>query len=197
MREINQSGGLARPSTQLGVATIEFALVAILFFTLVFGVIEVARAFYICNTLQEVTRRAAASAAISDFSNSATLDQIRRAAIFRDTSGALAAAPDITDDNIRIDYLSITRNGNALAMEPTVPLPKNPAQNRLECQSDPNSTKCIRLVRVRICKPDTGSDCAPVPFTMIVPLFTFKFNLPSATTVKVAESLGFVPGMTP
>lgn len=197
MREINQPGSLALPRTQSGVAAIEFSLVALLFFTLVFGVIEVARAFYICNTLQEVTRRAASAAAVSDFSNAATLNQIRREAIFRDSSGALAAAPDITDENVRIEYMSITRSGNVLAMEPTVPLPKNPAQNRLECQNDPNSTKCIRLVRVRICQPGTGSDCAPIPFNTVVSLFTFKFNLPKATTVKVAESLGFIPGMKP
>ena len=45
---------------QRGVAAVEFALGSLLFFTFVFGVIELARALYVYSTMVEVTRRAAA-----------------------------------------------------------------------------------------------------------------------------------------
>ena len=47
------------PSRQRGVAAVEFALVVIIFLTLLFGIIELARSMYVFNTLKEVTRRAA------------------------------------------------------------------------------------------------------------------------------------------
>lgn len=197
MQPSNARAAFKRLTTQTGVAAVEFSLVAIIFFTFVFGIIELARAFYICNTLQEVTRSAAAAAAMTDFSNPAALDSIRRQSIFRNSAGALAGAPDITDEHVRIDYLSITRSANSLTMEPTSALPANPAKNRIECLKDPNSTSCIRLVRVRICDPKNSSSCQPVPFHVFVPLISLNLNLPTSTTIKVAESLGFVAGMTP
>jgi len=45
-----------------GVAAVEFALLAICFFTVFLGLMELARLVYVFNTLQEVTRRAAAMA---------------------------------------------------------------------------------------------------------------------------------------
>ncbi|MDT1883665.1 pilus assembly protein, partial [Acinetobacter baumannii] len=58
---------------QQGVAAMEFSLVAIVFFLMFFGMLELTRAMYIVNTLQEVTRRAAALAANSDFSDAAAM----------------------------------------------------------------------------------------------------------------------------
>jgi Flp pilus assembly protein TadG len=43
---------------QAGVFSVEFAIVLTLFLTLVFGAIELARAMYLFNTLQEATRTA-------------------------------------------------------------------------------------------------------------------------------------------
>ncbi|WP_307164885.1 TadE family protein [Massilia sp. WF1] len=48
--------------SQNGTAAVEFAILALLFFTLVFGIIEVSRLLFVYNTLQEVTRRAVAAA---------------------------------------------------------------------------------------------------------------------------------------
>ena len=44
---------------QKGMYTVEFALVAALFFVLLFGVIEFARALFVWETLTEATRRGA------------------------------------------------------------------------------------------------------------------------------------------
>ena len=51
-----------------------FAILGVLFFTFVFGVIEVSRALYLWNTMTEVTRRAARAAAVSNFSSGAEKD---------------------------------------------------------------------------------------------------------------------------
>jgi len=62
-----------RLRNQTGAAAVEFAFVAIIFFTLFFGVVEIARAMYISNTLQEVTRRAAELATNTDFTREALI----------------------------------------------------------------------------------------------------------------------------
>ena len=48
--------------TQAGTTAVEFAVLSILFFTIIFGIIEVTRLLFVYNTLQEVTRRAAVAA---------------------------------------------------------------------------------------------------------------------------------------
>ena len=94
---------------QRGAAAIEFALLAAIFFTLVFGIIEVARLMYVYNTLQEVTRRAAAAAANVNPGDATALARLKQAAVFRTSAGGLALAPPVTDEHIRVNYLALTR----------------------------------------------------------------------------------------
>lgn len=171
---------------------------AILFFTFVFGVLELARAMYVINTLQEVTRRAAAEAANTDFSDAAALRRVRQKAIFRSSSGQLALADPVSDDEIRIDYLSVARDidGN-LTMNRIATLPSCPARNRLNCVTDPYSASCIRFVRVRVCQSGEGETCTPVRYRMVFPLISLPIDLPRASTIVTAETLGFTPGMGP
>ena len=49
---------------QKGINIVEFAIVSLLFFTLLFGIIEFARMMFIVNTLGEATRRGARIAAV-------------------------------------------------------------------------------------------------------------------------------------
>src|SRR5438067_2296548 len=110
MRANRQS--LRVPSTtrkERGVSAVEFALVAPVFLLFVFGIIEFARAMYICNTLQEVTRRAAASASTTDFSDSTAMQHVRERAVFRNSPGGLAFADPVTDEYLKIDYMSIQK----------------------------------------------------------------------------------------
>lgn len=183
---------LVRRRAQQGVAAVEFSLVAILFFTLVFGIIEVARAMYICNTLQEVTRRAAALATNTDFSNALAMQDVREAAVFRTTKGFLAFAEPITDEHINIDYMRIQRNGTALTMAriPDGALPASPAQNLANCTSDPYGASCIRLVRVRVCQEGSGAECTRVPYQTLFSLIPLPFGLPRSVTIATAETLG-------
>lgn len=194
MRAPNQSIGARRRTKekQQGAAAVEFALVALAYFMLLFGLIEVARAMYMCNTLQEVTRRAAAAAVNTNFTDANALNTVRISAIFRDTAGMLAFADPVTDENIRIDYLSVARSGNTLSTALVTAMPSSPAVNRLNCATDPNGASCIRLVRVRVCAIGVAgaTACNPVPYKTIVSLIPFPFPLPISTTIMPAETLG-------
>ncbi|WP_332853669.1 TadE/TadG family type IV pilus assembly protein [Duganella sp. S19_KUP01_CR8] len=185
-----------KPPGARGAITIEFSLLSLLFFTLLFAVMEVARAMYLLNTLQEVTRRAAALAAVSDFSNPAVMDQVRQTALLRDGPGMLTLGQPVTDAHIRIDYLSLARAGNGdltLTPIPTGSLPACVARARLNCIADPNGAGCIRFVRARLCAPN-GNSCDPVSYQTIMPLFSLSATLPTATAIARAESLGLQAG---
>lgn len=185
--------------TQRGGAAVEFALVAIAFFTLVFGIIELARAMYICNTLQEVTRQAAALAANTDFSNAAALQRVRERAIFRDQPGYLFLARPVNDQHINIDYMSIRQTGTTLAMEriQDSALPDSPIENHENCTRNPYGDDCIRLVRVRVCREVRGDACTQVPYQTLTSLVPLSFGLPRALTIVNAETLGMVSASLP
>ncbi len=170
------------PPRQQGVAAVEFALVAIVFFTLLLGIIEFGRLLYMWNTVQEVTRRAAREAVVSPFSDKAT---IQHDAIFGASS--LAAAPEITSARVVIKYLN-TPTGS-----PVTP-PDNPQQNMLLCEAeDPG---CVRFVAVSVCMVDEYP-CQPadrVSYEPMVGLFPYlAVPIPDSTVIMPAESLGYTP----
>ena len=188
-----------RWAAQSGVAAVEFALVALLFFTVVFGTIEFARIMYMYNTLAEVTRRAARAAANIDWRETTELDLAKQHAIFRDSPGELPFGAPITDQHIRIDYLYLTQ-GATTTYEPILAgsMPGSPGQNRHNCLTNPYgsatspSNTCIRIVRARICKPDT--DCEAVDYQILIPLLNLGVKLPTSTTLVSAETLGYHAG---
>lgn len=184
---------------QQGGAAVEFALVVLFFLTLIFGTMELARAMYICNALQEVTRRAAVLAANADFSDPVALQRIRERAVFRTSPGFLMFAQPVTDAYINIDYLAVTPDGAGLvtAPIPTGLLPADPERNQEICTSNPNDARCIRLVRVRVCLPGSGNGCNPVTYQSIVSLVPIPFPLPQSTAIVTAETLGRTAGVAP
>lgn len=187
-------------SSQSGTAAVEFALLAALFFTFVFGVIEFARILYVYNTLQEVTRRAAAAAANIYPLDHSSLDNVRRGAVFRTSSGELALAPPVTDQYVRIDYLGLSRaSDGSLSMVPIseAALPTCAAVHRQVCMDNPNATNCVRFVRVRICDTADGTACNFVKSGLVFPLVSLAVPLPKATTITPVESLGYKPGTMP
>lgn len=173
----------------------EFAAAVTVYLILVFGMIEVARAMYICNTLQEVTRRAAAAAVNTDFTDATALNHVREKAIFRDGPGMLVFADPVTDEHIRIDYLSVARNGNSMSTPSVTAMPSSPSRNRLNCAENPNGPSCVRLVRVRVCMPASAgaTACEAVPYKTITSFVPFSFDLPISTTIMPAETLGSPP----
>ncbi|WP_371875589.1 TadE family protein [Duganella aceris] len=178
-------------SRQTGALTAEFGLVLVLFLTMACAVLELARLIYLYNTLQVATQRAAALAAQVDFRDAAALDQVRRQAVLRDSAGGLLLGAPVTDAHIRIDYLALSNAGGVTPTPiPTPALPSCPANNRIACMADPYGDSCIRLVRARVCDPAVPEACNGVPYQ---PLFSFlgmRFNLPKATVVTSAETLG-------
>jgi hypothetical protein len=201
MSGIKNASRRSRPdlSGQTGTAAVEFALVAIIFLTIVFGVMELARAVYVVNTLFEVTRRAAQTAAKTSFDNEAKL-LIQQKAIFRTSSGPLLFGDPVRDDHIHIDYMSLQAGaGGALTPQPILSgnMPASPANNRLICLANPNAAQCIRLVRVRVCATADANSCTPVRYESMFPLIDLPFDLPTATTIVMAETLGFTEGMLP
>jgi len=192
-----------RKFKQSGVAAIEFALVASVFFTIVFGILEFARIIYMMNTLADVTRSAAKAAANIDWRNTSEMNLAKQRAIFRNAPGMLPFGDPVTDQHIRIDYMYLKQQGGTTTMEPIEAggMPTCPGRNRHNCLANPygggagSSDTCVRLVRARICQPG-GSECTGVSYQMMIPLLSLSFLLPKSTTIVSAETLGYHPGDT-
>jgi len=178
--------------TQAGTAAVEFALVAIIFFTFVFGVIELARLLFVFNTLHEVTRRAAAAAVNVYPRDTNGTDRVRQNAIFRSSPGGLMLANPITDRDIRLEYLRFD-----LSVIPQTSWPSDAGTNRQICMMNPRAPTCIRFVQVRVCDPAETGQCNRVRSQLLLSLIDMRVPFHQATTIVPVESLGYVPGTTP
>ncbi|MFC0167588.1 TadE/TadG family type IV pilus assembly protein [Pseudoduganella danionis] len=171
----------------------EFAIVLSVLLLLLFGLMAVAQGLYAFNTVQEVSRRAAAAAAKTDFNDAAALQQIRQSAVFRSNPGVLAFAAPISDAHVRIDYLSISRAADgSLSLLPMALLPATPAANRVACAADPYDTQCVQFVRVRLCDVADAVSCQPVTLDSIFPWVQLNITLTTATTIVKTDGLGYV-----
>lgn len=79
---------------QRGLAAVEFAVVGALAFTVLFGVIEIARYYFVLNAVAEATRRGARVAAVT-----AGTAPAKTAAL-----GLAAYLPGFTADKIQVTY---------------------------------------------------------------------------------------------
>jgi len=167
-------------------------MLAVIFFTFVFGVIEVARLMFVYNTLQEVTRRAAAAAAHIYPKDTSAISALREDAVFRTSPGELVLAPPVSDQHIRLEYLAYD-----LTVIPETSWPSDAAQNRQICTGNPHAANCIRFVQAQVCEPGTADSCDPVTSRMLLPLVDLRVQLPKATTISPIGSLGYVAGTPP
>ena len=192
-----KQGTLKGRARQAGSVAVEFALVAIVFFTIVFATLELARMGFMLNTLEEVTRRAAAAAANVDYRDTAALQKVQTDAVFRTSSGALALGNPVTSDNVKIDYLSVSNATWEVSHMST--LPACPAGNRLNCTTNPNANNCIRFVRARVCASmDSDGNCKTLSYQMIFPFVDLSgMKLPPAETIVPAGTLGATAGAMP
>lgn len=190
-------GALKGRTRQAGSVAVEFALVGIIFFTVVFATLELARMEFLLNTLEEVTRRAAAAAANVDYRDTTALQKVQTDAVFGTSSGTLALGDPVTSDNVKIDYLSVSRTTWDVNHIST--LPACPASNRLNCTTDPNANNCIRFVRARVCESmDNAGNCKKLPYRMVFSFLDLTgMKLPSAETIVPAGTLGATPGAMP
>src|SRR5471032_3409781 len=183
---------------QAGVFAVEFSMVLVLFLTIAFGVLELARVMYLFNTLEEVTRRAASLAANTDFQDASAMSAVRQAAVLRASPGTLTLGAPVTDAYVRIDYLSLSNTG-AVTMTaiPAAALPSCAVNNRISCMKNPYDASCIRLVRARICDPAVTGSCNRVQYKTLLSLVSLPLNLPTATAIVPAETLGAPAGAAP
>jgi Flp pilus assembly protein TadG len=80
--------------SQRGAAIVEFAIVAMLFFTLLVGIVEMGRVLFTWNSAAEATRRGVRMAVVTDPGNAAAIrDEMR------------IIMPDLADNQISITYL--------------------------------------------------------------------------------------------
>lgn len=107
---------------QRGISIVEFAIVAAVLFVLIFGVIEVGRAFFVAATLDEAARRGARMAVVCPINDPA----IAQAAAFDNS-----VVPDLDASDISIEYLTL---GGAVVGNP----------------ADPAGFRLIRFVRVSV-----------------------------------------------
>jgi TadE-like protein len=163
---------------QHGAAAVEFALICLIFFSILFAILELGRMMYVYNTMQEVTRRAARAAVVRWVNEEAAIKSI---ALFGGTS--IPAGPEVTAVNIKIEYLN-EAGGTAF------PRPDDPPDNLSACNDLGRVDSCIYSVRVSI----VAADGTALKYSPMVSLFSTLFNnanLYKATVTMHAESLGF------
>lgn len=177
---------------QRGTTAVEFALLAGLFFTFVFGILELARMMFVYNTLQEVTRRAAAAAANVYPMDTSAIAALKQDAVFRKSPGELVLAPPVTDQHIRLSYLTYD-----LSVITESSWPSDAAKNRQICTGNPHAANCIRFVQAQVCDPAKTGNCSPVTSKMVFPLIGWDLPLHKATTITPVGLLGYVPGTPP
>jgi Flp pilus assembly pilin Flp len=178
--------------SQRGVAAVEFALVAALLFILLFGILEFGRMFYMFNTVQEVTRRAAREAVVRWVDNSST-SPAKRLSLFGGT--VMPAGAEITVDNIDIEYLGT--DGVEIA---SGSLPPGPSENISACLDPSGAYDCIAYVRVSITNVTyvpmvglfSGVRLTAFPFSEANPfVIDLSVPIPASTVTMPAESMGY------
>jgi Flp pilus assembly protein TadG len=147
---------------QAGITTVEFAIVGLLVFAMIFGVIEVARGYFTYAMLDDVARRGARLAAVCPINDPA----VPQMAIYN-ASGDAGTSPlvaGLTPGHVVVDYLDDT--GSVVG---------TPA--------DPAVFTQIRFVRARV----VGFE-----HTFVVPLVSSvaSITMPEFQTILPRESLG-------
>lgn len=181
----------------------EFGIIAMVFFMILFGIIEFGRVFYLYNTVQEVTRCAARAAAVTwtgDWNGNSTVNPqiipIPQQCLFGQNE--LVAGWEIGTANVRIRAL----NRNYQQANPT-----NSAANLSSCMSTPEGADCIRFVEASVvalacnqsgknCQPtcdSLGNNCQPIRYKPMFGLIPLNIDIPNSTVVMPAESLGYTP----
>lgn len=174
---------------QRGASAVEFGIIAMLFFTLLFGIIEFGRFFYLYNTVQEVTRCAARQAVVTwkgdnggDWSGATVIGTtipIRQYCLFEQNE--LVAGWEISTANIQLRALNLN-------YEET-----NPADittNLTNCVTSPANANCIRFVEASV-QACNNQGCQPIQYQPMFGLIPLQVGIPNSTVRMPAESLGY------
>ncbi|WP_412547723.1 TadE/TadG family type IV pilus assembly protein [Pseudomonas sp. PDM15] len=159
-----------------GVYVVEFAIIGLLLFILLFGVIEMGRLYFTVNTLNETVRRGARLASVCDISD----PRILRRAIFNaaEDAGASSLIGNLETADLTLVYLDGTGSVVAAPSDTT----------------GANGFRAIRYVQLRV-ENFTFDLMIPVLGQQIT-LPTFRATLPRESLGRHAEE-GVVPEITP
>lgn len=169
---------------QKGVAMVEFSLIALMFFMLIFGAIEFARAWFVYNTLTEATRRGARIAAVcpADLLNGRV--RVVNAVLFNSNltdltpgTGLLGLVPN----NVKIRYLDGT--GGSMPGLPTG-------------HDDSDWYNELRFVQVSL-TDENDPDNTRFTHNLIIPFIGEEFFTPSFSTTLPRESMGRIDANNP
>jgi hypothetical protein len=162
---------------QHGVAAVEFAIIALILFILLFGIFEFGRLFYVFNTVQEVTRHAAREAVVSQVNNSNT-SPAKIKALFNST--VMPSGGEIRVGNVDIKYLRTADIGSEISPSR---LPPTGADNITACLDPTGAYDCIGFVHVSI------TNATYVPMVSLFPYLSIP--IPASTVTMPAESMGY------
>jgi len=163
--------------TQKGAAMVEFSLIALVFFMILFGIIEFGRAFFTYNTLVEATRRGARVAAVCPVS-AAAINMVKEATIFDATPGdqQTTSLLGLTTANVGVTYLQADAT-----TEVTTPL-----------AASSTTYDTIAFVRVQILNLNNSKS-----INLIIPGVSVSFPVPEIITTLPSESLGRISSENP
>ena len=148
---------------QKGMTTVEFAIIGMLFFIILFGIVEVGRALFVWNGLADITRRAARIGAVCPPNDVSII----RTAIYNDAGngGSSSRISGLDPSHVTVRYLDST-----LTVLP------NPAT------TDFSSVKYVQA------SIDTSAN--GYKHQMLIPTFNITLTPPNFATTVPAESLG-------
>lgn len=175
------SGGFSRiKARQRGATAVEFGIIATLFFTLFFGIIEFGRFFYLYNTVQEITRCAARQAVVTWIDD---WNDIPQQCLFGHDE--LVAGWEIRTANVRLRALNLAGG---------VADPDSVEENISNCVTSQAGTDCIRFVEASLwCDGGTYCDTANkrITYKPMFGLIPLRVNIPNSTVRMPTESLGY------
>lgn len=155
-----------------GTTVAEFAIVALLFFTIIFGIIEFGRLLYTHNALTDATRRGARFAVLNKGLTEAHKDAVRNEVVYGpkatyDDEGNPTSPPlinGLTTDMVEVDFVGV---------------PLNPEGTLMTNYGTNLGTATVRIENYT--------------FNLLIPVVGRMLTLPAYSTTLTAESAGEKP----
>jgi len=152
-----------------GVTTVEFSIIALLFFILVFSILEVSRLLFVWNAVADAARLGARAAAVCSVNS----NDIANITLSNPSGGGNAFLPNnLTAANVQVRYL------DAAGVPVAFP---DPVVN-------PGGFMQVRYVEVSIIN---------YQHDLLIPLLGGSITLPPFTTTRPREALGVIPVTVP
>ncbi|HJU91591.1 MAG TPA: TadE family protein [Pyrinomonadaceae bacterium] len=101
-------------SNEQGATLVEFSIAALVFLTVMFGVIEFGRALWVHNALADAARRGARYAALHSPDD---IEQVRNVVVYGDEDGGdTPMIPNLSTDDVSVNYTNFAVNGGTVTV---------------------------------------------------------------------------------